>query len=309
MTAVSVVLPVFNGEASLPLAIESILTQDIDDWELILIDDASSDSSADVIRRYASRDPRISPIYHTENLGLTVSLNEGIAAARSNLVARMDADDESLPSRLRIQRDFMDANPQVAVAGSWVYNMGASRAFDRLVRLPTSPIEVAETLPRENCIYHPSVMLRRDVVVAAGGYRTEFSNAQDYDLWLRLSRQHALANIPEALLRYRFSVDGLTLGRKWEQVFEIHLAQAAASDPSISIEQASQRARETLAAVDRTRFLMDVALWNVRELVALRLWRDAVAVATRFHKEIGFRASVSLLARIGRVRIIGGEIA
>jgi hypothetical protein len=203
----------------------------------------------------------------------------------------------------------MDANPHIAVAGSWVYNMGASRAFDRLVRLPTSPGEIAQTLPRENCIWHPTVMFRRDVVVSAGGYRVEFSNAQDYDLWLRLSRQHALANIPKALLRYRFSVDGLTLGRKWEQIFEIYLAQASASDPSLSIEQASQRARETLAAVDRSHFLLQVALANVRELVALRLWRDAVTVATRFRKEIGFRTSVSLLARIGRARIIRGEIA
>jgi glycosyltransferase involved in cell wall biosynthesis len=307
--SITVLLPIYNGARTLAQAVDSILRQDHRDFELLLIDDASTDGTAAIVREYARRDLRVTAVSHEHNVGLAGTLNEGLERARFDLVARLDQDDEALPERLRVQKAFLESHPGVAVAGSWILHMGARPEFDRLVCLPTDHEEIVTILPRENCMYHPSVMLRRSAVLEAGGYRGEFKNAEDYDLWLRLARMHELANVPQPLTRYRFSTGGMTLGRKWEQLFYIHLAQAAAADPELPFAQAQERARSTLAAVDRSRFLMDVALWTVRELVALRLWRDAVAVATRFHKEIGLRASVSLLAQIGRVRIIGGEIA
>lgn len=306
--SITVLLPIYNGARTLAQAVDSILRQSHGDFELLLIDDASTDGSDAIVRAYARRDPRVTGVVHERNVGLARTLNEGLERAQFELVARLDQDDEALPERLRVQKAFLEAHREIAVAGSWVLHMGAHPKFDRLVRLPTSHQEIATTLPRENCLYHPSVMLRRSVVVDAGGYRSEFKNAEDYDLWLRLARTHELANVPRPLIRYRFSVGGMTLGRKWEQLFYVHFAQAAAADPDLTLAEAEEQARSTLAGVNRSRFLMDVARGTVRELVALRLWHDAAAVAMRFHKEIGFRASISLLAGIGRARIVGGEL-
>jgi glycosyltransferase involved in cell wall biosynthesis len=301
--SVTVLLPVYNGAATLPQAIDSILRQSHRELELLVIDDASTDDSASIISEYARRDSRVTAVLHEQNLGLSNTLNEGLERAQHDLVARMDQDDESLPQRLGAQLRFLEAHPNVAVAGSWVLHMGARPEFDRLVRLPVEHDEIAAILPGENCLYHPSVMFRRHAVLEAGGYRGEFKNAEDYDLWLRLVRKYELANVPQPLLRYRFSVDGMTLSRKWEQLFYFYLAQAAAGDPNIPLDEAREGARRTIRDLDRRWFLMQVAAGTVRELVTLRHWRDAVIVAARFGREVGPRAAISLLAEIGRARM------
>ncbi|MEX2556617.1 MAG: glycosyltransferase [Actinomycetota bacterium] len=307
--SVTVLLPIYNGARTLRQAVDSILRQDGPELELLLVDDASTDGSAAIVREYARRDARVTAVVHERNVGLAGTLNEGLERARYELVARIDQDDEALSQRLRVQAEFLGAHPEVAVAGSWVFHMGARPDHDRLIRLPTEPEEIAEILPRENCLYHPSVMLRRIVVLEAGGYRGEFKNAEDYDLWLRLARTHKLANVGQPLLRYRFSVDGMTLSRKWEQLYYVHLAQAAGGDPDVPFDEVERRARATLAEVDRGWFLMQVAQGTVRELVALRQWRDAVVVVTRFAPEIGFRRSASLLADVGRSRVGSSKVA
>ena len=307
--SVTVLLPVYNGAATLSQTLRSILLQRHSDFELLVIDDASTDGSADIIRGCERRDSRVTAIVHERNAGLANTLNEGLERARHEFVARIDQDDEALPDRLGSQKAFLEVHPRVVAAGSWVLHMGARREYDRLVRLPTKHDEIAAILPRENCLYHPAVMLRRSAVLEAGGYRGEFRNAEDYDLWLRLVRTHELANVAEPLLRYRFSVDGMTLGRKWEQLFYVHLAQAAGGDPSVSLAEAKQHARATLANVDRRSFLTQVAQGTVRELVALRHWRDAVVVSARFANEVGAPASALLLAEIGRARIRAGRVA
>jgi glycosyltransferase involved in cell wall biosynthesis len=298
--SVTVLLPVYNGAATLEQALRSILLQRHRDFELLVIDDASTDGSAAVIQRVAGLDPRVVPVLHDRNAGLANTLNEGLEQARHELVARMDQDDEALPDRLVAQVAFLEAHPRVAVAGSWVYHMGSERRHDRLVRLPVEHDEIAARLASENCMYHPTVMLRRSVVLDVGGYRGEFKNAEDYDLWLRVARRAELANVAKPLLRYRFSVGGMTLGRKWEQLFYVHVAQAAGGDPDMPFEDAKRRARETFAEVDRRDFLTHVAVGTVRELAALGHWRDAAIVAARFAKDIGPRASGRLLAEIGR---------
>jgi glycosyltransferase involved in cell wall biosynthesis len=301
--SVTVLLPVYNGADTLPQALESILRQRHGDFELLVIDDASSDGSADVIQEFARRDSRVAPVVHTQNAGLASTLNEGLARARYELVARMDQDDEALQDRLGTQLAFLEERPDVAAAGSSVYHMGSQRQYDRLVQVPLEHDEIVARLVHENCMYHPTIMLRRSVVLDEGGYRGAFKNAEDYDLWLRLARRHRLANVAAPLLRYRFSVGGMTLGRKWDQLFYFHLAQAAGGDPDVSLEEAERSARATLAEVDRRAFLTHVAVWTVRELVVLRHWRDATAVTLRFAKDIGPRTAGSLLMEIGRARV------
>jgi glycosyltransferase involved in cell wall biosynthesis len=291
---------VYNGARTLDVAIHSILGQVLRDFELLVIDDCSTDGSAEMIRSWASRDRRIRPVLHERNLGLAATLNEGLRDARAELVARMDQDDEALPERLLVQSEFMESNPQTVVCGSFVYHMGATPTFDRLVELPVTPGEIRRALVTANCMYHPSVVMRRAPILELGGYRGDFQNAEDYDLWLRVAGRYELANVPVPLLRYRFSVDGMTLGRKWEQLYYVHLAQAAAEHPEKSLVDVGSVARRMLDATARPDFLRVVAEGTVNELLGLRLWRDALAVVARFAGDIGFREAARLLVRIAR---------
>lgn len=286
-------LPAYNGVETLAEAIESVLAQDEPELELLVIDDASTDASAALAEQYARRDPRVTVVAHERNAGLAATLNEGLERARHDLVLRMDQDDVSLPSRLRTQRAYMEDHPAVAVAGSWVFHMGATPEHDRLVELPVTPRAIAQKLQSENCLYHPSVAMRRTAVLEAGGYRSEFRNAEDYELWLRLAREHDLANVPKPLLRYRFSLGGMTLGRKWEQLYYVHLAQAVHRHAEIGLEEAGALARESLEDVSRRWFMTQVARGTVSELVALRHWSDVFLLALRFGREIGLPASAS----------------
>lgn len=308
---VSVVLPVYNAGSDLRQAVGSILEQEMGEFELIIIDDASTDRSAERIRNYAQADPRVRPVYHSRNAGLSSTLNEGLELARGELVARMDQDDESLPNRLRVQTNFMDAHPEVVVAGSFVYHMGARRERDRLIRFPTDSEEIKRTLLRENCLYHPSVMFRRREILELGGYRPQFRNAEDYDLWLRTSKRFELANIPEPLLRYRFTVSGMTLSRKWEQLYYVYLAVAASVDETGSLEEAEEVARCKLAETNRSQFFTQVAEFTVIELLVLRLWRDAARVGLRFAREMGPRRAARMACDIATlyVKAARGKLA
>lgn len=295
---VSVLLPVYNGSPTLPKAIASILSQDMSEFELIVIDDCSNDHSASIIRQYAEKDSRIIPIFHEVNIGLAKTLNEGLDLAKSDFVARMDQDDESLPHRLRIQLDYMIKNPTFAVVGSYVYHMGAKQEFDRLVELPSNSEQIKQTLLQYNCMYHPSVMMRRNKILGLGGYKAEFKNAEDYDLWLRVSKLYPLSNISEPLLRYRFSVSGMTLSRKWEQLFYVYLAQSAYTNENASIDLINLKAQEMLKQIDKAYFLGEVANGTILELLNLKLWKDAIYLTWNFSADIGFKKSVRLLIRI-----------
>jgi glycosyltransferase involved in cell wall biosynthesis len=264
------------------------------EFELIIIDDCSTDNSASIISQYADKDSRIIPIFHEVNIGLAKTLNEGLNLAKSDFVARMDQDDQSLPHRLRIQLDYMLRNPEFAVVGSYVYHMGAKQEFDRLVELPSDAEQIKQTLLQYNCMYHPSVMIRRNKILEFGGYKAEFKNAEDYDLWLRVSKLYPLANISEPLLRYRFSVTGMTLSRKWEQLFYVYLAQAA-HEVEGDFEFIYEIAKERLEKTDKKYFLTQVATGTVTELSRLKLWEDAVKLIFQFFGDIDFKTFIRLL--------------
>jgi hypothetical protein len=281
-----VLLPVYNAGPSLREAIQSILAQDEPDFEFLIIDDGSRDASPQVIRDHAARDSRIRSVFHQKNQGLAATLNEGLGEARSDLVVRMDQDDESLPHRIRTQIQFLESHPAVAVAGSFVYHMGKRPKYDRLIALPTGHEEIARALAQANCIYHPSVILRRDRILALGGYRREFKNAEDYDLWIRASKAYRLANIPVPLLRYRFSTNGMTLGKKWQQMFYVQMALIARSAPGLTHAELVKAAGEALEKVDKQWFLQQVASGTIQELTQLRRWWDGFRAFLLFSRQL-----------------------
>lgn len=276
-------------------AIDSILSQDEPDFEFLIVDDCSSDGCADVIRSFAQVDSRIRAIFHERNAGLAVTLNEGLREARSPLVARIDQDDVALPNRLSTQIRFLRTNPQVAVAGSYVYHMGRTRQLDRLIRLPLDHADIARQLPKSNCVYHPSVMLRREPILNLGGYRAEFHNAEDYDLWLRTARVYQLANIPVPLIRYRFSATGMTLGKKWQQALYTRMAIVSNRFPEWGLERVREQAAAEMEKTGKSEFLFGVARGTIEELKRLGWEEDARRLGWLFFRQLAMKQKLQLV--------------
>jgi len=200
---ISAVLPVYNGEAYVREAVESILAQTFPDFELIIINDGSTDGSGEILRELASRDPRI-VLVERANGGLVSALNEGIEMARADLIARMDADDAAVPERFALQLARMRAEPELGVLGSFIRIVDKTGRFIRQGSYPVMPAETARFLKHGSPLAHPTVMMRKEAVMKVGGYRQAFSHCEDYDLWLRISELgYAIANIPQPLLNYR----------------------------------------------------------------------------------------------------------
>ncbi|MFN3500447.1 MAG: glycosyltransferase family 2 protein, partial [Pannonibacter indicus] len=172
--AISAVLPVYNGEAYVREAVESILAQTFTDFELIIINDGSTDGSGAILRELAARDPRI-VLVERANGGLVSALNEGIERAQAGLIARMDADDVAMPKRFALQHARMEAEPELGVLGSFIRIMDKAGRTIRLGDYPVSVAEAARFMEHGCPVAHPTVMMRREAVLKAGGYRKLFS--------------------------------------------------------------------------------------------------------------------------------------
>lgn len=204
---VSVVLPVFNGAGTLARAIKSIQGQSLARWELLAVDDGSTDDTPRVLADWAAAEPRIR-ILTQPRAGIVSALNTGLAAARGEYVARMDADDESLPERLAAQAEFLSVHPEIGLVGCLVAfggNPAASAGYALHVEWMNSlvtPGQIARGRFVESPFAHPSVMFRREVVSRFGGYAGgEFP--EDYELWLRwLDAGVAMGKVPRVLLRW-----------------------------------------------------------------------------------------------------------
>lgn len=203
---VSVVMPVYNGEKYLAEAIESILAQTFTDFEFLIVDDGSTDTTPIILAEYARKDSRIKIVSNEKNSGVAVSLNRGIELARGEYVARMDADDVSLPHRLATQIDFFNRHHEVAVSGSFLTIYETGNKWEA----PLDSKDIAIHLLFNCPIFHPTVMFRRVLVAnSENNYHDSALHAEDYDLWARLSLQQgfSFANISEPLLRYRVHPD------------------------------------------------------------------------------------------------------
>jgi glycosyltransferase involved in cell wall biosynthesis len=201
MPRVTVVMPTYNGRRFLRPAIESILGQSFSDFELLLIDDSSTDDTRAIVHSY--RDSRLRFVENDTNRGVVYTRNRGLGLARGMYVSPVDHDDVAHRERLERQVAFLDSHPNVAMVGTWA-NMIDERGNAFLVlRPPTDSREIYETLLDYNTFFASSVMFRKDAVLAIGGYRAVVEGCDDWDLWLRLSEQHALANLGEVLLDYR----------------------------------------------------------------------------------------------------------
>lgn len=198
---VSVILPAFNEEKYLERAVRSILSQTYRDFELIVLDDGSTDRTWEVLQRF--RDPRMLKV-RLPHVGFRQALNRGFALARGEYIARMDADDESLPTRLEEQVKFLDANPSIHVLGTAVYLNDALRKERSLRIPPLDDREIRRSFALFIPICHGSVMMRREVLEVVGGYREDVVDAEDLDLWLRAAPHFRFGNLEKPLYVYHF---------------------------------------------------------------------------------------------------------
>jgi len=217
--ALSVVMPVYNAEQYLAEAVDSILQQTFTDFELIAIDDGSTDGSGALLETYADRDDRVCLISR-ENRGLVATLNEGIDRAKAPLVARMDADDICYPERFAIQMAYMAEHPDVlCLGGRFELIDGENRLLTQLTEAPLDDAGIQQKLLSGVCVIsHPSVIFRRDAVIDAGYYDPDTMLAEDLDLWLRLGERGKLAIVPEIVLRYRVHENTVSSTRHAEQL-------------------------------------------------------------------------------------------
>jgi glycosyltransferase involved in cell wall biosynthesis len=205
---VTVLLPVYNGEHYLCEAVDSILAQTFRDWELLIVDDASRDGSRRIAADYAQRDPRITVLANSQGKGLVGALNSGLAAARGVYVARMDADDISLPVRLEKQVAYLEAHPAVTLCGTWVRLIGEHAGMEW--KLATDWDTIRCTMLFYGALAHPTVMWRRaDFERNQWRYDAAYST-EDYELWTRIAGQAGMANLPEILYLYRTHPDSYT---------------------------------------------------------------------------------------------------
>ena len=195
--AVSVLIPVHDGAPWVRDAVASVLAQTEGDLELIVIDDGSTDATPGILERVSDSRLRVE---RQERVGLTRSLNRALALARAPLVARLDAYDLALPERLERQRAFLAAHAEVGLLGTGAREVDEAGRTAREVRPPADDRAIRRALIRRNPFVHSSVMMRRSVLERVGGYDEALPVAQDYDLWMRMSRLTRLANLPELLV-------------------------------------------------------------------------------------------------------------
>jgi glycosyltransferase involved in cell wall biosynthesis len=216
--AISVVMPVFNTEQYLPYALESIRAQTCEDFEFIILDDGSTDSSVHLIQQFAEGDDRVR-FFPLEHRGYVSLLRRGLNHCRGEFVARMDSDDISMPERFEKQLAYLRANPDCVAVGTRVALIDpyGSRVEKPTHKTTHEEIETELLAGIGWALVHPSVMMRREPLVRVGGYREDLMVSEDLDLFLRLAEVGKLANLPDVLLQYRQHLGSVNYTRYEQQ--------------------------------------------------------------------------------------------
>lgn len=199
---ISVIMAVYNGMPHLKEAVRSILFQTYKDFEFIIVDDASDDKSFSYLSNL--KDKRIKLIKNSKNLGLANSLNKGLRVAKGKYIARMDADDISLPKRLQEQFKYLTDNPAVDLCGTWAYLIDESGKVIGEKKFPVSDAMIKKKLAIYSPIIHPSFFATRQLYQKLHGYDSKHEYAEDYEFLMRAKQKYTVANIPQKLIKLRF---------------------------------------------------------------------------------------------------------
>lgn len=247
---VSIVIGAYNEANMIASTIQSLLGQTVDDFEVIIVDDGSQDETSRVVQEFC--DNRVNLIKADSNNGLPASLNRGIESAEGRYIARADADEYSTPSRIQKQRQVLDNNPSISVVGCWYVIIGPNNERGATVQVPEDrSFGVDDLIDNGPGIAHGSVMMRKEAIKQVGGYREEFTLAQDYDLWLRFAEEFGegwLDIVPEVLYERRVEAGQLEK-RELQRLFAETAKKCAkrrrrVGDDARLLEQLSGMARE-----------------------------------------------------------------
>lgn len=223
MPKVSVIMPAYNAEKYIAEAIDSILAQTYTDYEFIIINDCSTDRTEEIILSF--KDSRIVYLKNEENMGVAKTLNRGLSVARGEYIARMDADDISLPERFEKQIQYLDAHKDVAVLGTALVRFGTDIVDEK--RSFSTDCRQMKTDMFFSCgLAHPSVMMRRKEILELGGYDAAYNGMEDYALWCRVCKSYCVTTLPETLLRYRIHTGQVTKNPSAEHQKRMHVLKA-----------------------------------------------------------------------------------
>lgn len=218
---VSVLMAVFNSQRFLEETIRSVLAQSYSDFEFVIVDDCSTDSTSSIIQKFAEVDPRVRPFRMEENRNQTRCLVFGLEQCRGEFIARIDGDDVMLKERLQSQIAFLDEHSEIGLVGGWAQLIDEAGAEICSFEVPTEDHAIRKCMTRQNPFLHPAVVFRRELIRQTGSYDRRLSAAQDYDLWLRIAQVTGLANLPLKLIKYRLVGSGVSLGSSRRQAFEV----------------------------------------------------------------------------------------
>lgn len=208
MPKISVVMPVYNAEKYLRQSVLSVLEQTEKDFEFIIINDGSKDSSLSILQEFKNNDSRII-LVSRENKGVVASLNEAVELASSEYVARMDADDISFPTRLEEQFAYMK-ECNLALCGTWARAINNNGTEIKVFDYPPREEDIRSYTLRHNPFIHPTVMFRKDIFIKVGAYKPFFKHIEDYELWTRIVFSYRASNLQKVLLEYRVHDDQIT---------------------------------------------------------------------------------------------------
>lgn len=253
MPVISVLMAAHNAQRWLRLSIDSILNQTLPEFEVVVVDDGSTDGTLEILRDYSLRDSRVKILDLPKKVGLARALNLGLSQCRGAFVARMDADDIAHPRRLEIQLEYLRSHPDIGIVGSQAITIDATGKKQGLVLMPCEPAAVKWHSIISNPFIHPSVMFLRSLLEENEcTYDPELNSAQDYDLWSRLLAAASGANLSRPLLLYRVSDASITSQRRTEQL---------ANHARISNQQALRLLGDTAPSPGELSLLRDVFVW------------------------------------------------
>lgn len=237
---ISVIVASYNGERFVAETMRSILRQTLADFELLVVDDGSTDGTRAILADLAAGDSRMRVI-EKPNEGLITTLNRGIAEARGDYIARIDHDDLMRPMRLERQAAFLDANPSFVAVGCLMQSMRADGSYIGTPRIRHEKLrhDPAAFPPRQQWLYGPTPMIRAAALREAGGYREKFVTAEDRDLCWRLGRLGPMARLPEVLVDYRFHATNQSRLRQRTQVYSALLADLSAIAQHFGLDDAA----------------------------------------------------------------------
>lgn len=271
---VSVLLPTLNEAETVERALGSLAEQTYEDFEVIVIDDGSTDGTVDEVRRAASDLPEVEVIERTDERGITSALNRGLEAAHGEYIARQDADDRSHPDRLRRQVEFLDGNPEVVLVGTGVHQVEPDDTYrsQRHVYEVPPPAVYREKSP----FVHGTVLIRTTAVRAVGGYDELFPTSEDRDLWIRMAREfdYELRNIDEPLYWLQLSGESAYASDMYTAKLYGEYAAVRTLEDRVSVDYDETVRREGADAIE--------AILTNAELAAIA--RDAGQEALRWHK-------------------------